>query len=52
MIRNARLEDAKAIAELVLVILKDMEVAFLEEFGEEKTVEVIMKAVESPTYNF
>lgn len=52
MIRNARVEDAKAIAELVLVILKDMEVAFLEEFGEEKTVEVLMKAVESPTYRY
>ena len=52
MIRDARVEDAKAIAELVLVVLKDMEVAFLEEFGEEKTIEVIMKTVEAPTYRY
>lgn len=52
MIRTAKIEDAQAIAELVLVVLKDMEVDFLTQFGEEKTVEVIKRAVESPTYRY
>lgn len=52
MIRNARVEDSKAIAKLVLIILKDMEVAFLKDFGEEMTVEVITKTVASPTYRY
>ena len=52
MIRAAKVEDAQAIAELVLVVLKDMEVDFLKEFGEEKTIEVIKKTVKSPTYRY
>lgn len=52
MIRTAKVEDAQAIAELVLVVLKDMEIDFLKEFGEEKTIEVIKKTVESPTYRY
>lgn len=52
MIRPARKEDAKAIAQLVLVILKDMEVSFLTEIGIEQTMEVVEKAVSYPTYRY
>jgi ribosomal protein S18 acetylase RimI-like enzyme len=52
MIRPTKLEDAQAIARLVLVILKDMEVAFLEEMGEEKTLEILTQAVQLPTYRY
>lgn len=52
MIRSAEIKDARAIAELVIVVLKDMEVDFLTSFGEKTTVEVLEKAVLDPTYRY
>lgn len=52
MIRPAKIADARAIAHLVLVVLKDMEVAFLEKMGEEKTIDILTQAVALPTYRY
>ncbi|MDU5512085.1 GNAT family N-acetyltransferase [Enterococcus gilvus] len=52
MIRFAKKEDGTAVAKLILVILKDMELDFLEEFGEEKALEVVAACFEDPTYRF
>ena len=52
MIRFAKKEDGAAVAKLILVILKDMELDFLAEFGEEKALEVITACFEDPTYRF
>lgn len=52
MIRFAKKEDGKAVAKLILVILKDMELEFLDQFGEEKALEVIAACFEDPTYRF
>lgn len=52
MIRFAKKEDGAAVAKLILVILKDMELDFLEEFGEEKALEAIAACFEDPTYRF
>ncbi|WP_251867440.1 GNAT family N-acetyltransferase [Enterococcus malodoratus] len=52
MIRFAKKEDGAAVAKLILVILKDMELDFLDEFGEEKALEVIAACFEDPTYRF
>ena len=38
MIRNARKEDAKAIAPLILVILEDMELPFVARYGVDQTL--------------
>lgn len=45
-------EDGAAVAKLILVILKDMELDFLEEFGEEQALEAIAACFEDPTYRF
>lgn len=52
MIRFDKKEDGAAVAKLILVILKDMELDFLDEFGEEKALEVITACFEDPTYRF
>lgn len=52
MIRPVKIEDAKAVAQLILVVLKDMELPFVAEVGEEKTVEIMTKAIEYPTYRY
>lgn len=52
MIRFAKKEDGAAVAKLILVILKDMELDFLEEFGEEQALEAIAACFEDPTYRF
>ena len=52
MIRPARTKDAKEIASLVLVVLKEMELPFVKEVGEEKTIEILTRAVEYPTYRY
>lgn len=52
MIRPARTKDAKEIAALVLVVLKDMELPFVKEVGEEKTMAILTRAVEYPTYRY
>ncbi len=52
MIRFATKEDGLAIARLVLVILKDMELPFLELVGEDETVAIIAEAVKDPSYRY
>ncbi len=52
MIRFAKKEDGAAVAKLILVILKDMELDFLTEFGEEWALKAIAACFEDPTYRF
>ncbi|GCF94423.1 N-acetyltransferase [Enterococcus florum] len=52
MIRFARKQDAQEIAELILIILKDMHLPFVTEFGEEAAKQAIMASYEDPTYRF
>lgn len=52
MIRFARKEDGPEIAPLILVILKDMELPFVQTFGEQKTIEVLTDAIADPDYRY
>ena len=52
MIRFATIEDCSALVPLVLVILKDMELPFLQEVGEEKLTELLNEAAKNPTYRY
>lgn len=52
MIRFARKEDGAAIAPLILVILKDMELPFVKEYGEELTTKALAEAVTLPDYRY
>lgn len=52
MIRYAKPEDANAIASLVLVILKDMELPFVAEFGEVRTIALLEEAIQDPEYRY
>ncbi|MGX7126299.1 GNAT family N-acetyltransferase [Enterococcus viikkiensis] len=52
MIRFAKKQDGAAVARLILVILKDMELDFLEEFGEENALNIIAACFTDPTYRF
>ncbi|RXA63888.1 GNAT family N-acetyltransferase [Enterococcus casseliflavus] len=52
MIRFAKKEDRFVMAELVLVILKDMELPFVKEIGEAKTLEILADAMLEPNYRY
>ncbi|HCT1806418.1 TPA: GNAT family N-acetyltransferase [Enterococcus faecalis] len=52
MIRSATKEDGQAIARLVLVILKDMELPILEEVSEEQMIDLLAEATAYPTYRY
>lgn len=52
MIRYAKKTDALAIARLVLVILKDMELPFITQIGEEQTVALLAEAITYPKYRY
>lgn len=52
MIRFAQKEDRFVMAKLVLVILKDMELPFVAEIGEEKTLEILAEAMLEPDYRY
>lgn len=52
MIRFAKKEDGPAVAELILIILKDMELDFLEAFSDEEVKEVVAACFCDPTYRF
>lgn len=52
MIRDARKEDAKAIAPLILVILQDMELPFVTKYGVEQTLTVLEKGIQSEDYRY
>ncbi|TVS95539.1 GNAT family N-acetyltransferase, partial [Enterococcus durans] len=49
MIRFAKKEDAHEIAPLILVILNDMELPFLQKYGTTKTLEILEEAITDPT---
>ena len=52
MIRFAKKEDAHEIAPLILVILNDMELPFLQKYGTTKTLEILEEAITDPTYRY
>lgn len=52
MIRFATKEDGEAIAPLILVILKDMELPLLEIIPEKTLLAVLAEAVADPTYRY
>lgn len=52
MIRNARKEDAQAIAPLILVILEDMELPFVARYGAEQTLAVLEKGIQTEDYRY
>lgn len=52
MIRFAEKKDGMAAAELILIILKDMELDFLNYFSEEETKKVIADCFLDPTYRY
>lgn len=52
MIRFATAEDGPEIAPLILVILKDMELPFVKEHGEEVTGKILAEAVNLPFYRY
>lgn len=52
MIRNARKEDAKAIAPLILVILEDMELPFVAQYGVDQTLAVLEKGIQTEDYRY
>lgn len=52
MIRFARKEDAPEIAPLILVILNDMELPFVQSYGEKKTLEILEEAIADPDYRY
>ncbi len=52
MIRFAKKEDAHEIAPLILVILNDMELPFLQKYGKEKTLEILEDAITDPNYRY
>lgn len=52
MIRFAKKEDGEALARLILVILKDMELPFVTEYGEETALNILAEAVALPDYRY
>ncbi len=52
MIRKAETKDLKEIAELILVILKDMELNFLKEVPESEVLEILQEASQIPDYRY
>ncbi|MDN6639949.1 MAG: GNAT family N-acetyltransferase [Tetragenococcus halophilus] len=52
MIRLAAKEDRPKIAELILVILKDMELPFLKEVDDQTTLEILEAAMADPDYRY
>ncbi|GMA08438.1 N-acetyltransferase [Tetragenococcus halophilus subsp. flandriensis] len=52
MIRFAKKEDQPKIAELILVILKDMELPFLNKVDEQTTLKILEEAMQDPDYRY
>lgn len=51
-IRRAERADRDQIIPLILVILKDMELAFLTKYGEEVTIDLLKKGYETEDYRY
>ncbi|KAF1295658.1 GNAT family acetyltransferase [Enterococcus sp. JM4C] len=52
MIRFMTKEDGAAVAPLILVILKDMELPFVAQHGEALTIKLLTEAIADPTYRY
>ncbi|WP_265455649.1 GNAT family N-acetyltransferase [Enterococcus sp. HY326] len=52
MIRFAKREDGPAIVDLLMIIFKDMELAFVKEQGADLTKEIMLEAMEDATYRY
>jgi len=52
MIRGAELKDGPEIAELIMIILKDMELPLVEELGHEEIVRLLIEAYPNPKYRY
>lgn len=52
MIRLAKKEDSKAIAPLILLVLKDMELPLLELISEEDFLSILTEAIQNPSYRY
>lgn len=52
MIRQGKKEDLPEMASLIFVILRDMELQFIEKFGEEQTRTWLLEAMAQPTYRY
>ncbi|MGX6961673.1 GNAT family N-acetyltransferase [Vagococcus xieshaowenii] len=52
MIRRATLSDRDQIIPLIMVILKDMELPFLDKYGEQTTIELLKKGFETQDYRY
>lgn len=52
MIRLMTKEDGAVVAPLILVILKDMELPFVTQYGEEKTIEILAEAAAEANYRY
>jgi len=52
MIRGAKKEDANKIIDLLMVIFRDMELPFLQTYGEEKTREILLVAMDEQDYRY
>ncbi|WP_071130901.1 GNAT family N-acetyltransferase [Enterococcus timonensis] len=52
MIRNAQKKDLPEIAQLILVILKDMELPFLDQVPEDEVLEILQEAALEPEYRY
>lgn len=52
MIRLGKKEDIKEMSQLIMVILKDMELPFLKEVGEKETLRLLQQAALDDTYRY
>jgi ribosomal protein S18 acetylase RimI-like enzyme len=52
VIRQAKKEDGEAIVDLLMVIFRDMQLPFLAKYGEEKTKEIMLVAMDEEDYRY
>lgn len=52
MIREARKEDAEALAPLIMVILEDMELEVFKEYSKETIEELLVEGIQTETYRY
>lgn len=52
MIRKARKEDMESVVSLLLIILKDMELPFLQKHGEAKTLEALRQGYQAEGFRY
>lgn len=52
MIRQATQDDSKQIMDLVMIVLKDMELPLIDTAGEDKVKDYLLEAAQDPTYRY